>query len=54
VDMNHHSLGIDIGNLEIESFLEPEPQGVHDCEEAQHGWLLTVRRDENMSHAKEE
>ena len=40
VYVNHHSLGVDIGNLEIESFLEPEPQGVHDREEAQHGWLF--------------
>ena len=40
VDVNHHSLGVDIRNLEIESFLEPEPQGVHDREEAQHGWLF--------------
>ena len=36
----NHSLGVDIGHLEIKGFLEPETQGVDDGEEAQHGWLF--------------
>ena len=40
VDVNQHSLGVDVANLEIEGFLEPEAQGVDDREEAQHGWLF--------------
>lgn len=37
MDVNHHSIGLDILNLEIESFLQPESQRVDDGEEAQHG-----------------
>ena len=34
------SLGVDIFNMEIESFLESESQGVDDREEAEHGRLF--------------
>ncbi len=34
------SLGVDIFNMEIESFLESESQGVDDHEEAEHGRLF--------------
>ena len=34
------SLGVDILNMEIESFLESESQGVDDREEAEHGRLF--------------
>jgi hypothetical protein len=32
MDVNEHSFGIDIGNLEVGSFLKPETEGVHDGE----------------------
>jgi hypothetical protein len=38
--MDEHSLGVDIFNMEIESFLESESKGVDDREEAEHGRLF--------------
>ena len=32
MDVNEHSIGIDVRNLEVGTFLEPEPEGVHDGE----------------------
>ena len=40
MDMDEHSLGVDIFNMEIESFLESESQGVDDREEAEHRRLF--------------
>lgn len=40
MDVNHHSIGLDILSLEIESFLEPESQSVDNREEAQHRGLF--------------
>ena len=40
MDMDEHSLGVDIFNMEIESFLESESQGVDDREEEEHGGLF--------------
>ena len=40
MNMHHHSFGVDVGDLEIESLLEPESECVDDGEKAQHGWLI--------------
>ena len=32
MDVDEHSVGIDVWNLEVGTFLEPEPEGVHDGE----------------------
>ena len=40
MNMHHHSFGVDVGNVEIESLLQPESKCVDDGEKAQHGWLF--------------
>jgi len=40
MDMNKHPFGVDIGNLEMECFLESESERIDGGEEAQHGGLF--------------
>ncbi len=40
MDVNQHAIGIDVVDMKMESFLEPESQGVDDEEEAMHGGLF--------------
>lgn len=37
MDMDQHSFRVDIGDLQVKSFLESQPEGVDDREEAVHG-----------------
>ena len=39
MDMNKHTLGIDIRDFEMESLLEPQSEVINGREEASHGWL---------------
>jgi hypothetical protein len=40
MDVDHHSLGVDISDLQIQGFLKSQPERVDDCEEAAHGGLF--------------
>ncbi len=40
MNVDQHAIGVDIGDLEMESFLEPKSQGIDDEEEARHGRLF--------------
>jgi hypothetical protein len=40
MDMHHHSLAVDVGDLQIQGFLQSQSERVDDCEEAAHGGLF--------------
>ena len=53
MDMNKHPFGVDIGNLEMECFLESESERIDGGKEAQHGGLFDeFQKDLNFADSE--